>query len=190
MNKKQEIYDEAAKLFQEKGYGAASMRDLAERVHLKASSLYSHIRKKEEILEKICADLAVWFTEAMERVEKMEATPREKVRELLSFHIRTAMDDPTSITVFSDEWKHLEEPYRSQFLASRRDYEERFRRIIQAGVSKGEFRPIDPNIILYTLLSGIRWLHHKQRLPIPQHREGLEMQVIELLLEGLSKKNQ
>ncbi|MBK6904959.1 MAG: helix-turn-helix transcriptional regulator [Saprospirales bacterium] len=54
-NKKQEIFEEAAKLFQEKGYGAASMRDLADRVQLKASSLYSHIRKKEEILQRFAA---------------------------------------------------------------------------------------------------------------------------------------
>jgi AcrR family transcriptional regulator len=36
-NKKEQIYKAAAKLFREKGYNAASMRDLAGRVQLKAS---------------------------------------------------------------------------------------------------------------------------------------------------------
>jgi AcrR family transcriptional regulator len=57
-NRKQIIYREAARLFREKGYNAASMRELAERVQLKASSLYNHIGSKEEILVKICAQYA------------------------------------------------------------------------------------------------------------------------------------
>ncbi|MBK8491260.1 MAG: TetR family transcriptional regulator [Saprospirales bacterium] len=186
--KKKEIFEEAAKLFQERGYSAASMRDLADRVNLKASSLYSHIRKKEEILQKICRDQATRFTNAMEEVEKMKNTPSGKVRILLSLHIRTALEDPTSITVFSDEWKHLETDYLHEFLEQRRDYEQRFRQIIQAGISSGEFRPLDPHIILFTLLTGIRWLHHKQRMQTSLSREILENQVVEMLMGGLENK--
>ncbi|MBK6904960.1 MAG: hypothetical protein IPH04_19665 [Saprospirales bacterium] len=58
--------------------------------------------------------------------------------------MRTALEDPTSITVFSDEWKHLEEPYLSEFLERRRDYEQRFRDIIQQGIRTGEFQSLDP----------------------------------------------
>lgn len=187
--KKKMIYEEAAKLFHEKGYPASSMRDLADRVHLKPSSLYSHIRKKEEILKKICSDQATRFTSAMEEVEKMSISPLEKIKYLLSLHIRTALEDPTSITVFSDEWKHLEEPYLQDFLERRRDYEKRFWGIIQAGILKGEIRTLDPGIILNTLLTGIRWLHRNQRLQNALSHEELEKQVIEMLLGGLENKN-
>lgn len=184
-SKKQEIFEEAAKLFQEKGYGAASMRDLADRVQLKASSLYSHIRKKEEILQKICCDLARRFTDAMTEVEKMPIPASEKVRTLLSMHIRTALEDPTSITVFSDEWKHMEEPYLSQFLERRRDYEQRFRDIIQKGIQAGEFHPFDPFTVLYTMMTAIRWLHYRQRPDSPLNVEKMENEVIGLLMGGL-----
>lgn len=182
MTKKQEIYLEAARLFQEKGYNAASMRDLAERVQLKASSLYSHIRTKGEILQKICFDHANRFSQGMKEVEQMDAAPEAKVRALLSLHIRTALEDPTSITVFSDEWKHLEEPFLSQFIAIRRDYEQRFRRIIQDGMQAGVFRKTDPTIALNTLLYAVRWLHYRQRSDNPQ---ALETGLLGLLLNGL-----
>ena len=188
--KKQEIFEEAAKLFQEKGYGAASMRDLADRVQLKASSLYSHIRKKEEILQKICSDQAHRFTEAMGEVEQMKASAGKKVETLHSLHIRTALEDPTSITVFSDEWKHLEEPYLSEFLERRRDYEQRFRDIIQQGIRTGEFQSLDPSTILYTLLTAIRWLHYRQRPDSPLDAEKLEKEVIGLLMGGLKRDGQ
>lgn len=186
MTKKQEIYLEAARLFQEKGYNAASMRDLAERVKLKASSLYSHIRTKGEILQKICLDHANSFTKGMKEVERMEGSPEKKVRALLSLHIRTALEDPTSITVFSDEWKHLEEPFLSQFLDQRRDYEQRFRRIIQEGIQSGAFRPVDAGIALNTLLSAVRWLHYRQRSGSTPELEALEREVVGFLMEGLT----
>jgi TetR/AcrR family transcriptional regulator, cholesterol catabolism regulator len=60
---KHKIFEEAARLFQENGYLAASMRDLAQRVGLQVSSLYSHIGSKEELLQKICFDSARAYTE-------------------------------------------------------------------------------------------------------------------------------
>ncbi|MCB0640163.1 MAG: TetR/AcrR family transcriptional regulator, partial [Phaeodactylibacter sp.] len=139
-SKKQIIFEEAAKLFQEKGYSAASMRDLAERVNLKASSLYSHIRKKEEILQKICFDNAYHFTEGMRVIEAEDADPVEQIEALIALHIDIALDDPTSVTVFNDEWRHLEQPFLRRFLEMRRDYEQRFKRIIQAGIDEGSFK--------------------------------------------------
>ena len=162
------------------------MRDLAERVQLKASSLYSHIRRKEEILEKICSDQARRFTEAMAEVEQMQAPVSEKVKALLSLHIRTALEDPTSVTVFSDEWKHLEEPYLSQFLEHRRDYEQAFRDLILQGIQSGDFQPLDPTTVLYTLLTAIRWLHYRQRPDSPVDTEKMEREVIGLLMGGLN----
>ena len=53
-SKREIILTAAAKLFRDRGYQATSMRDLAEAVELKASSLYNHIGSKEEILKEIC----------------------------------------------------------------------------------------------------------------------------------------
>ena len=186
MSKKQEIYLEAARLFQEKGYNAASMRDLAERVQLKPSSLYSHIRTKGEILQKICLDHAHRFTGGMKQIEQGAASPLEKVRALLSLHIRIALEDPTSITVFSDEWKHLDEPFLTEFLELRRDYEQRFRRILQDGMQAGQFRTADANVALNTLLSALRWLHYRQRPGSAAEQASLERDVIDFLIKGLS----
>ena len=56
--RKANIYEAAVQLFRDKGYPAATMRDLADRVGLKqASSLYNHVSSKEEILQNICFDI-------------------------------------------------------------------------------------------------------------------------------------
>lgn len=50
---RERIIDAAIDLFSRKGYEAASMREVAEVVGIRKSSIYSHFKKKEEILETI-----------------------------------------------------------------------------------------------------------------------------------------
>jgi len=61
--RKDVIIKAAAQLFREKGYKAASMRDLAEKVGVEAASLYNHIRSKTELLHDICFNVANAFWE-------------------------------------------------------------------------------------------------------------------------------
>lgn len=188
-NKKQLIFEEAAKLFQEKGYNAASMRDLADRVNLKASSLYSHIRKKEEILQKICFDNAHRFVAGIELIEQMDGGPIIQIRELIRLHIRIALEDPTSVTVFNDEWKHLEEPFLSDFLELRKNYENRFKAIIQTGIESGQFKMVNASIALFTLITSVRWLHYWNPKNEALSRTSLESDIQTLLLSGLRNPN-
>jgi AcrR family transcriptional regulator len=185
-SKKQVIYEEAAKLFQEKGYSAASMRDLADRVNLKASSLYSHIRKKEEILQKICFDNAHRFIEGMKEVEALVATPSEKIKALIRLHIHIALEDPTSITVFNDEWRHLEEPFLSRFLNMRKDYEQRFLKIIKEGMEDGELKELNPVTTLFTLITSVRWLHYWHHPERDLQQDVLEKEILTILMTGIS----
>jgi len=184
-NKKEQIYKAAAKLFREKGYNAASMRDLAGRVQLKASSLYSHIGSKEEILIKICFDNAHHFIVGMESVENMHRSITEKIKALLLLHIRTAIEDTTSVTVFNDEWKHLSEPYLSQFVQLRKDYENRFRAIIKTGVETGEIKKMNTEILLYSLLNSVQWLHYWYKPEGNIKQNELERDIVLMLMEGI-----
>jgi len=74
-SRKEVIVKAAAGLFHEKGYKAASMRDLAERVGVEAASLYNHIRSKTELLHDICFNVANVFWEHFNKVEASEARP-------------------------------------------------------------------------------------------------------------------
>lgn len=184
---KHKIFEEAARLFQENGYLAASMRDLAQRVGLQVSSLYSHIGSKEELLQKICFDSARAYTEGMKRVEESNATPLEKLKQLISLHIQIATTDVTSVTIFSDEWRHLSEPFLQEFLTIRKDYERRFSRILQQGIDAGELVDMNVTVVLFSILTSLRWLHRWY----PEKRgisvKALEAEILRFLLEGIKK---
>ncbi len=184
---KQKIFEEAAQLFQEKGYLAASMRELAMRCGLQVSSLYSHFGSKEELLQKICFDSARAYQDGMKTVEESNASPSDKVRQLISLHIRIATTDVTSVTIFSDEWRHLSEPFLQEFLGIRKDYETRFSRILQQGIDAGELAGMNVTVCLFTILTSLRWLHRWY----PEKRgisvKSLEAEILRFLFNGIKK---
>jgi AcrR family transcriptional regulator len=184
--KKQQVFEAAAELFMEKGYMAASMRELADRVGLiQASSLYNHLTSKEEVLRKICFDNAEKFLSGITEVEAADLSPTEKLKSLIRLHVRIAVEDPTSVTVFNDEWRHLSKEYLEDFQAKRKEYEQRFKAIIQSGINSGVFKAVDPTVALYTILTSVRWIHYWYKPKRNVSIEKLEADLFTLLIQGL-----
>ena len=63
MNTKQRILDEALTLFAEKGYANVYVGDIAEKVGIKAPSLYKHYKSKRAIFDAIIDEMNIRFTE-------------------------------------------------------------------------------------------------------------------------------
>jgi AcrR family transcriptional regulator len=183
--KKQEILEAASRLFRDRGYSATSMRDLAREVNLKASSLYNHIDSKEDILQAICFSTAHKFITAIQEIEQGSGTYLDKVKALVHLHAEVAAIDLTSIASLNDEWRHLPEPYLSQFLYLRHDYEQRFVNLIRLGMGEGSLRKMDPQIIFYTILSSVRWLYDWRLKQSPQTSQKIPAQIAEILLGGI-----
>ncbi|MCF8237274.1 MAG: TetR/AcrR family transcriptional regulator [Saprospiraceae bacterium] len=184
-DKKEAIYAAAARLFQEKGYSATSMRELAAAVGLEASSLYSHIASKAELLDHICFQVASRFTLGMQAIQAEQDRPIDQIRALIDLHIRIALEDPTSQTVFNDEWRHLPQDRLRAFLLLRKEYEQGFVSILRQAQSRGEIRDMEPKLVLLTLLSALRWLYAGKGLSASVSRSTLQTQMKTLLLQGL-----
>ena len=189
--KKELIYEQAAQLFQEKGYKAASMRELANRVGLKVSSLYSHIGSKEELLQKICFDSADLFNKGILEIETLDGTTFDKIEAIITLHVRIVNSNPSSITVFNDEWKHLttdlNKPQNlTQFLKLRKNYENKVRRIIMFGIQQQELISIHPEIALQTILSVINCMYYSNKALKDLPVAVLIDQISTILLQGMS----
>ena len=186
-SKKDIILQKAAAMFREKGFAATSMRDLAESVGIEAASLYNHIRSKNEILEAICFNVANRFNENLESLEASHENSIQKLETLLRFHIRQMVDNYEEVYVSDREWKHLEEPYLSNFQNQRRSYRKRFANIIEDGIQKKEIKKIDAStavLIILHAISGIEsWHRSKEKI----NGEELENNMVVIMTEGLRK---
>jgi TetR/AcrR family transcriptional regulator, cholesterol catabolism regulator len=185
--KKEVIIEKASRLFREKGFGAASMRDLAEHVGVEAASLYNHIQSKSEILQTICFKVA---NEFMTNLDALEASPQstlKKMEAVIRLHIRMMLDQYEFVYIADHEWRHLPEPYLSNFLNQRRNYRKRLGDIIEEGIEKGEMKSIDAYTAVLVILSAISGIDSWQRSRKSTSAEALESNMVKYLIEGLKK---
>ena len=68
MNTKEKIVYEALNLFSTKGFDAISVRDIANAVGIKASSLYNHFKNKQDILDTIIKKYSEYTNKAFKNI--------------------------------------------------------------------------------------------------------------------------
>jgi TetR/AcrR family transcriptional regulator, cholesterol catabolism regulator len=185
--KKEVIIEKASRLFREKGFGAASMRDLAEKVGVEAASLYNHIQSKSEILQTICFEVANKFMSNLEIVEVSPQSTLKKMEDIIRLHIRMMLDQYEFVYISDHEWRHLPEPYLSNFLSQRRSYRKRLGNIIEDGIEKGEMKNINSYTAVLIILSAISGIDSWQRSRKSTSAEDLESNMVKYLIEGLKK---
>ncbi|BFG70681.1 TetR/AcrR family transcriptional regulator [Sediminibacterium sp. KACHI17] len=187
ISRKDVIVTKAATLFREKGFKAASMRDLAEAVGVEAASLYNHIKSKTELLHELCFSVANRFLQKIDEVEAEKITAIEKIEKLLRFHINEMIHHYEEVYVSDREWKHLTDPYLSNFQNQRRIYRKRFAAIIESGIRNQEVKKIDaPTAVLIMLhaISGIEsWHRSTQKISAAE----LEENMVTILVGGLTQ---
>ena len=186
IDSKLRIREEAQNLFREKGYSATSMRDLAQAVGVEAATLYSHIKSKEEILQSICFDIADSFFNAFEKATLTEKDAALKLTAAIEAHLQVIWQNSDAAAVFFHEWRHLSEPYLTDFKLMRRRYEHGFRKIVQEGIDTGLFNPMDVKFTVLTLFSAMNWtfdIREKQ-----WSSSTLTMNLTTLIFNGLINK--
>lgn len=158
-NRKEEIRAAAAELFRKKGYGATSMRDIADSVGIKAASIYNHFKGKQELLQDLLMQPAALYTEEMQRVKASGISGRQKLEQLIKHHVKMSVEQTDAVGLIVGEWAHLEGEARREFIEMRNDYEADFYAIIEEGKRAGAFRQdINTDVAVFSILSTLRYL--------------------------------
>lgn len=185
--KKDLITQKAAALFRLKGYSSASMRHLAEEVGVEAPSLYNHIGSKSEILQAICFKVANSFTFYLDSIDFKHAKSTTLLESIIRFHIKMMLTSFNEVYVANHEWKHLKEPYLSNFLMQRRAYEKRLMEIMEAGMQAGELKKTNAYLSVLTILSAVRGLEFLPARKKDISNTQLENNMVNHLLKGIIK---
>jgi AcrR family transcriptional regulator len=123
IDSRQEILRTAARLFQQRGYDATSMNDVAAALKLSKGGLYHHFQSKDEILFEIM-DHAMEITQ--ERVlgpVRLIEDPDERLRALIRLHIEVVLSPrDREITVMLHENHPLPPTLRKRINTRKKEY--------------------------------------------------------------------
>jgi TetR/AcrR family transcriptional regulator, cholesterol catabolism regulator len=157
------ILSVAARVFADKGYHNASIRDIARATRVSLSGLYYYFGSKEELLFLI-QDQA--FSTLIERLEERIAEvddPHLRLRILIDNHLRYFVANMAAMQVLSHEAESLGGEFRQRIAERRRRLIELTKEILL------DLRPgtqLDLRVATFSLYGMINFLYHWYR---PEH---------------------
>lgn len=182
---RESILRAAASIFQEKGYHAASMQDIAEAVDLKKGSLYHHVSSKQEILLALLDEALELIVERIEGAITPDLSPSQKLRKAMQAYLGFLAENRSLSSVLLLEYRSLEPEYKDLHIPRRDHVEHICQGIIEEGVSAGEFETLTPGLVSKALLGVLNWAITWYREDGPLSTEEIADHFSDLFLQGL-----
>jgi AcrR family transcriptional regulator len=183
---RQEILRAAARLFQQQGYDATSMSDVAAALKLSKGGLYHHFQSKDEILFNLM-DHAMDITQerVLNRVRGI-ADPEERLRTLIRLHIAVVLGErDREITVMLHENHPLPPSLRKRINSRKKEYVHFMESLIAEVQSvRGARSGVHPRAAAFALLGMINWIYQWYRPEGALHQEHLTQQYTEIFFGG------
>lgn len=150
---RERVLAEATRLFVAYGYNGISMREIAEAVGVSKAGLYYHFKDKQDLFLAILRENLSSIGQLVQRASSAAAPTRAQIGQLVRSLFAQSSEQRAVIRLASLEMAHLTPEARAAF---GRDYEQQFigriAAILQAGVARGDLRPIDPQAATWLLL--------------------------------------
>ncbi len=157
--KQAEIFAAALRVFQQKGYHAASMQDLADAVGLQKASLYHYISSKEDLLIAVCERGTGALTAQLTELAAAPLPPTEKLARAITSHLLALCEQLELFTVYLREQKFLAGRQRASVRAQGERHAQLLESILQEGIHAGEFRAVDVKMTAHAIIGMCNWLY-------------------------------
>ena len=118
--RRDQILDEAVRLFAERGFHATGMNDIGAAVGISGPGIYRHFTSKEAILEAAIEKVADEMLEKVGEIVHDSETPRETLERLVMNSIDVYFDNPALIHTAVNERRNLTDAGRALFDRSNR----------------------------------------------------------------------
>jgi AcrR family transcriptional regulator len=187
IDSRQEILRTAARLFQQRGYDATSMNDVAASLKLSKGGLYHHFQSKDEILFEI-------MNHAMDITEERVLGPvrgiakaEDRLRALIRLHIEVVLSPrDREITVMLHENHPLPPALRRRINGRKKEYIHFLENLIAEIQGSRRAAPrVSPRAAAFALLGMINWIYQWYKPEGELQVQNLVPQFTDLLFGGL-----
>jgi TetR/AcrR family transcriptional regulator, cholesterol catabolism regulator len=193
VDSRQEILRTAARLFQQRGYDATSMNDVAAALKLSKGGLYHHFQSKDEILFEIMTHAMEITEERVVKPVSSIADPEERLRALIRLHIEVVLSPrDREITVMLHENHPLPPSLRKRINARKKEYVHFLERLM-AEVQENTKRKaqnhsksrVSPRAAAFALLGMINWIYQWYKPEGELQAQNLIPQFTDLVFGGI-----
>jgi TetR/AcrR family transcriptional regulator, cholesterol catabolism regulator len=161
-DRRKEIAEAAARVFNREGFQAATMAAVAEELNIDRASLYYYISNKEELFDDVIRETSVENVASAQRIQRSSRPPPEKLTRLIVELMSSyGKHYPLLYIYIRENLKHVAGPrskWAQEMRQLNRDYDNAVIAIIEEGYTDGSFRNIGPaRIVAYGIIGMMGW---------------------------------
>lgn len=182
----QEILKAAAEVFYEKGYDAATLQEIADRVGILKGSIYYYIKTKSDLLDHLLTEVHNEGVAMIRQRSEESGTVFDKLEAMFRSHIDYMCRNQAKTTVYLHELKALD-PKRRESLFRGHEFRDQFLVLIKKGQAEGLILDsLDPKLTAQTMMGWTNSLYQWYR---PQPRKPMDQianHFVTIMLRGIA----
>jgi TetR/AcrR family transcriptional regulator, cholesterol catabolism regulator len=199
VNSRDDLISAATRVFAEKGYSAASLRDIATAAGIQRGSVYHHVASKEELLLQGLLPALEQATIEVESVVNdalRQPAPdfAQALRTAIATHLHCLYGNASleGVKIYLTEnllasHSELTAAAKSRLRSLTSRHQENFTRLLQAGISAGAFRPeLDAKLEAYLLLGMCNWVSRWYRSEGAWSLDRISEAITDMVVFGLA----
>ena len=181
------LIEAGVEIFGRRGYAATSVREIVERAGVTKPVLYYHFGSKEGLMKAIFAEAARAVTIVVEQAARHEGPAREQVLHLCRSLQELVRSRSSELRVVHAVYYFAPELLPSlDFRVFERTVLGELQRLIQAGIDRGEFRPVPPIHAAVATAAVLSTFLDQEMMPPEVRRPDVDLfSVLELIFDGL-----
>jgi AcrR family transcriptional regulator len=175
----------AVEVFNERGYDGTSMEDLARAAGITKSSIYHHVKSKEELLERGVNRALDALTASLDAVEAAEGTSAlERVEQAVFRAVEILVEELPYVTLLLRVRGNTEAERTA--LARRRDIDRRLAQLVAKAMDEGGLRAdLDPHLASRLVFGMVNSVSEWYRPGHGESADAVASAVMHLVFDGL-----
>lgn len=178
------VLGHAARIFCEKGYEGASMRDLSRACGMSLAGLYHYFASKEELLYLIQKHAFQTIIERARERLKQSADPEERIRIFLENHLEYFLANKEAMKVLTHEDETLKNGLGKEVRAIKREYYQICFDLLE-DLRRSQGLEFSGRLAVLSLFGMINWIYTWHNPRVDADAKALARQMGDIFLNGV-----
>jgi AcrR family transcriptional regulator len=182
--KRQAVLQTAAQLFNERGFHATSLDDIAERLHVTKPTLYYYVKSKDDILMECVRTSLELMRDEIAKVRREGGRALDQLVTCMKVYSGIVTQDFGKCVIRIGE-DPLPAPRRKELRRLKAGIDMEFRRLIEEGIAEGSIQPCNAKLAAFMLAGALSWVGRWYREDGELSPQEIADTGVQLLLGGV-----
>jgi AcrR family transcriptional regulator len=156
-NRRDALLRVSARLFRQKGFDGATIRDIAKAADMHSGSPFYHFKSKQQILLAVMEQGLAEGLRRSKQVMALDLPAEQRLERLIRTHLGTILEDGNDfIPVLLYDWRSLSPANRRRIIAVKDRYDALWQRLLEELAAAGRL-PGDTRLARLLIFGAINW---------------------------------